>query len=63
MTTEFNEETFKKEAGVDYSSWYKLNKRMEAGDTPQGDDFKIYTTGLNVVIKLTKQKEITDKVL
>lgn len=63
MTTEFNEETFKKEAGVDYSSWYQLNKRMKAGETLQGDDFKIYTTGLNAVIKLTGQKEITNKVL
>jgi len=63
MTTEFNEETFKKEAGVDYSSWYQLNKRMKAGETLQGDDITIYTNGLNVVIKLTGQKEITDKVL
>jgi tetratricopeptide (TPR) repeat protein/RNA polymerase subunit RPABC4/transcription elongation factor Spt4 len=63
MTTEFNEETFKKEAGVDYSSWYQLNKRMKAGETLQGDDVKIYTIGLNAVIKLTGQKEITDKVL
>ena len=63
MTTEFNEETFKKETGADYSSWYQLNKRMKAGETLQGDDFKIYTTGLNAVIKLTGQKEITDKVL
>jgi tetratricopeptide (TPR) repeat protein len=63
MTTEFNEETFKKEAGVDYGSWYQLNKRMKAGETLQGDDVKIYTNGLNVVIKLTGQKEITDKVL
>jgi len=63
MTTTFNEETFKKETGVDYSSWYQLNKRMKAGETLQGDDFKMYTNGLNVVIKLTGQKEITDKVL
>jgi len=63
MTAEFNEETFKKETGTDYGSWYQLNQRMKAGETLQGDDFKIYTNGLNAVIKLTGQKEITDKVL